>query len=74
MPADVAAVGEVTLSGDVRPVPALAARIAEAVRLGHTRLLVPTGTAERLDARTRAVARLEEVASLSEAAARALPA
>ena len=74
MPADVAAVGEVTLSGDVRPVPALAARIAEAVRLGHTRLLVPPGTAERLDARTREVAQLEEVSSLREAAARALPA
>jgi len=64
----------VTLSGDVRPVPALAARIAEAVRLGHTRLLVPPGTAERLDARTREVAQLEEVSSLREAAARALPA
>ncbi len=68
LPADVAAIGEVALSGDVRSVPMLAARVAEAVRLGHTRLLVPVGTPERLDARSRGGARLQEVASLADAA------
>jgi DNA repair protein RadA/Sms len=41
MPPDVAVVGEVALSGDIRPVPMLSQRIAEAARLGYRRLLVP---------------------------------
>ncbi|WP_109774637.1 DNA repair protein RadA [Quadrisphaera granulorum] len=67
LPLDVAALGEVALAGDVRPVPGLQARAAEAVRLGHTRLLVPPGAADLLDTRTRAAARLEVVASLGDA-------
>ncbi|MBI1378408.1 MAG: DNA repair protein RadA [Frankiales bacterium] len=43
---DVLALGEVALSGDVRPVPFLAQRVAEAARLGYRRLLVPRGTTE----------------------------
>jgi DNA repair protein RadA/Sms len=41
---DVLAIGEVALSGDVRPVPFLSQRIAEAGRLGFRRVLVPRGT------------------------------
>ena len=41
MPPDVAVVGEVALSGDIRPVPMLNQRIAEAARLGYRRVLVP---------------------------------
>jgi DNA repair protein RadA/Sms len=67
LPAGVAAIGEVTLSGDVRAVPVLGARVAEAVRLGHRRLLVPVGTRERLDARARTGAVLVEVPSLAAA-------
>ncbi|WP_181641611.1 DNA repair protein RadA, partial [Nocardioides massiliensis] len=37
----VAAVGEVALSGDIRPVQGLGQRVAEAARLGFTRILVP---------------------------------
>lgn len=37
------AVGEVGLAGEVRPVPRLAQRLGEAVRLGFTRALVPAG-------------------------------
>ncbi len=44
MPPDVAVVGEVALSGDIRPVPMLSQRVAEAARLGYRRLLVPPGT------------------------------
>lgn len=44
LPADVAAIGEVSLSGDIRRVPMMGQRVAEAVRLGHGRVLVPAGT------------------------------
>ena len=50
MPADVAVIGEVALSGDVRPVGHVALRVAEAVRLGYRRILVPPGAAARLPA------------------------
>jgi DNA repair protein RadA/Sms len=61
-----AAVGEVALSGDVRPVPMSAERVGEALRLGYRRVLVPTGTRERLAGRVPA-ARLIEVGTLAEA-------
>lgn len=47
---DVLAIGEVALSGDVRPVPFLAQRVAEARRLGFGRILVPRGTKAKLPA------------------------
>ena len=49
MPGHVLAIGEVALSGDIRPVPHLQARVNEARRLGFTRILVPTGSRSRLD-------------------------
>ncbi len=49
IPADVLAIGEVALSGDIRPVPFLAQRVAEARRLGYRRILVPAGSRDRLD-------------------------
>ena len=51
MPPDVAVVGEVALSGDIRPVPMLSQRIAEAARLGYRRLLIPKGREETPAAR-----------------------
>lgn len=44
IPEGFAAVGEVTLSGDIRNVPMMGQRIAEASRLGYTYLLAPPGT------------------------------
>jgi len=44
LPADLVALGEVGLSGDVRRVPALARRLAEAARLGCSVALVPPGS------------------------------
>ena len=41
LPADVVAIGEVGLAGEVRRVPGVARRLAEAARLGFTRALVP---------------------------------
>jgi DNA repair protein RadA/Sms len=48
MPHDVAVIGEVALSGDIRPVGQLAVRMAEASRLGYRRVLVPPGSRKRL--------------------------
>jgi len=63
---DLVAIGEVALSGDVRPVPMLAERIAEAARLGFQRLLVPPGSRTRLNGRYPA-ATLVEVPNLRAA-------
>lgn len=65
-PLDLIAFGEVTLSGDVRAVPMMAERAAEALRLGFRRLLVPVGTRAKLGDRIGA-ARLVEVGTLHEA-------
>lgn len=44
LPLDIAAIGEVSLSGDIRRVTMIGQRISEADRLGFRRILVPTGT------------------------------
>jgi DNA repair protein RadA/Sms len=41
VPSDLIAIGEVGLGGEVRPVPQLPRRLAEAARLGFRRALVP---------------------------------
>ena len=69
---DVLALGEVALSGDVRSVPFLAQRVAEATRLGYTRILVPRGAASRLPKNGDRAAladgpRISEVAHLEDA-------
>lgn len=46
--ADVLVLGEVALSGDVRPVPDSERRLAEAARMGFRVALVPAGTKARL--------------------------
>ena len=66
VPLDLVAIGEVALSGDVRPVPMLAERVAEAARLGFQRLLVPAGSRAKLAGRYPA-ATLVEVANLADA-------
>lgn len=66
VPLDLVAIGEVALSGDVRPVSMLAERVAEAARLGFQRLLVPPGSRSRLTGR-QPTANLIEVANLADA-------
>jgi DNA repair protein RadA/Sms len=66
MPADVAVIGEVALSGDVRPVGLLAQRVAEAARLGYRRILVPPGAGKRVTSLPDG-ARLRELPHLAEA-------
>jgi DNA repair protein RadA/Sms len=62
LPGDLVAIGEVSLSGEIRPVGAIAARLQEATRLGFRRALVPVGTSATLEAM-----RLIEVADLDAA-------
>ena len=65
---DVMAIGEVALSGDIRPVPFLAQRISEAARLGFGRVLVPRGSLSRLPKNEVGTSpRLTEVAHLEDA-------
>ncbi len=51
LPENTAAIGEVTLSGDIRPAPSINQRISEALRLGYRRILAPTGTRATLETR-----------------------
>lgn len=53
VPTDVAAIGEVTLSGDVRQASTVNQRVAEAFRLGYRRLITPVGTIAALETRNR---------------------
>ncbi len=68
MPADVLAIGEVALSGDIRPVPYLTQRVTEAARLGYKRALIPKGTRRTLP-RIDGI-EYSEVAHLDDALAR----
>ena len=65
IPLNVAAIGEVTLSGDIRRVPMINQRVAEATRLGYSHILAPAGTKSSLDKRG-AGAQIIEVSNLSE--------
>ena len=49
LPGDLVAIGEVGLAGEVRPVAALTARLAEAARLGFRQALVPAGSDVAVD-------------------------
>jgi DNA repair protein RadA/Sms len=73
VPADLAAFGEVGLGGELRPVPQLPRRLAEAARLGFRRALVPAerdGDPARLaDAAGAHDLRLTTVESVSESLA-----
>jgi DNA repair protein RadA/Sms len=76
----VVAVGEVGLAGEVRQIPGVARRIAEAQRLGFRRAIVPAGWASQRggpDAEGRGLpaktlAGVREVTSVKEAIAAAL--
>jgi DNA repair protein RadA/Sms len=62
------AIGEVGLAGEIRPVSAIRARLAEAARLGFTMALVPRYSDVHVP-QIRAV----EVANISDALQRGLP-
>jgi DNA repair protein RadA/Sms len=76
----VVAVGEVGLAGEVRRVPGVARRIAEAQRLGFRRAIVPAGwasgpggdAADTRGAGQQALTDVREVTSIKDAIAAAL--
>lgn len=65
LPTDFAAIGEVALSGDVRPVPGMTQRINELARLGFHTVFVPRGTTQTPSTQLKLV----EVDSLADALA-----
>jgi len=66
LPQGMAAIGEVALSGDIRPVSMLSERVAEAHRLGCRHVLIPAGTASRLSGKARGAVTVE-IANLGDA-------
>ena len=68
---DTVVLGEVGLSGEVRPVPQTARRLQEAARLGLARALVPAGS-DDLPPKEAGI-QVTEVATLSQAIQAALP-
>ncbi|NAZ87443.1 DNA repair protein RadA, partial [Kineococcus indalonis] len=76
--ADVVALGEVALSGDIRPVPDIARRLAEAGRRGFRQALVPAGTRDKLGAQADSLGlvlvEVDSVARAVEAVAAVRPA
>jgi len=71
VPPDRIAVGEIGLGGELRPVPQLARRLAEAKRLGFRSAIVPRRSLEDAPASGRAFA-VHTAASLAEAIAQAM--
>ena len=67
MPLDVAAFGEIGLTGQVRPVAQGDARVREASRLGMKRVLGATGVAASRSAASSSASALERVATLADA-------
>jgi DNA repair protein RadA/Sms len=49
LPADLVAIGEVGLAGEIRKVSGVSRRLAEAYRLGFKRALVPAGSDVKID-------------------------
>ena len=49
LPADLVAIGEVGLAGEIRKVSGVSRRLAEAYRLGFKRALVPSGSDVKID-------------------------
>lgn len=56
IPNDMAALGEVTLSGDIRSMPGILQRVAEAERLGIKKIFIPKGQKEKLPKNSKIVA------------------
>ena len=61
LPADLIAIGEVGLAGEIRKVTGVGQRIQEAARLGFKRFMVPIGSETKIDGvEIMEVARLEQ--------------
>lgn len=71
VPADLVAIGEVGLSGDVRAVPGIRARLAECARLGFRRAVVGRSVEERAGLQVHAVSEVADAVALLEQVAAA---
>ena len=69
LPSGLASCGELALTGEIRAVPRLQARLVEAARLRFKHALVPAEQADRIDERALEGLSIEPVASLSDALA-----
>jgi DNA repair protein RadA/Sms len=67
VPPGLAVFGEVGLAGEVRAVPRPGPRVAEARKLGFTRVILPRGNAERMTAEEREGVSLVPVTTVAEA-------
>jgi DNA repair protein RadA/Sms len=61
LPPRCAAIGEIGLTGEIRPVAGMARRLGEAARLGFTRAIVPRGTAPVSAAPTLEIVEIDDV-------------
>jgi DNA repair protein RadA/Sms len=73
VPADTVAFGEVGLSGEVRAISRAADRVAEAGKLGFTRVMLPAGNARALRGKTPEGIKIEGVATIQEALRLVMP-
>jgi DNA repair protein RadA/Sms len=73
VPAEMVAFGELGLSGEVRAIGRAADRVAEASKLGFTRVMLPAGNARTLRGKTPAGMKIEGVATIQEALRLVLP-
>lgn len=64
LPAKTVVIGEVGLAGELRRVPNLDRRLAEAARLGYKKAIVPAGKVDATGIRVRQAATLSEVIAL----------
>jgi len=60
--------GEISLSGDIRPVPQAESRLKEAAKLGFSRAFVPAGTRATGGLNCTEIANVAELVSLIPAA------
>jgi DNA repair protein RadA/Sms len=72
VPQDLVAFGEVGLAGEVRAVPRVSSRLAEARKLGFARAIVPEGNVQRLTPEERAGMEVVGVRTLAGALSEAL--
>ena len=67
VPYDAMALGEIGLTGEVRPTPQLSQRIGEAVRLGFASFILPKSSLRHLDLTQWPQADFHGVSNISEA-------
>jgi DNA repair protein RadA/Sms len=68
LPRDTVFFGEISLSGDIRPVPQAESRLKEAAKLGFSKAFVPAGTRATGGLRCTEIANVAELVSLIPAA------